>query len=162
MMNHPPGAVIQVKDLIVELEARRVLNGVTLELMRGEILGFDGRGLDATSLDGRAAGPASRERFHQEERVLGRSHGRRQAERGEDRWTEGSQRPRGVGQRRVEPRDHDRDRRPEPEGVDLGAPYGMDESGELDGELEGEQCGQGRLPPATMRYSYRRHSMAPL
>ena len=31
-----------------------------------------------------------------------------------------------------------------------------------EGELEGEKRGQGRLPPATMRYSYRRHSMAPL
>jgi phospholipid/cholesterol/gamma-HCH transport system ATP-binding protein len=42
MVNHPPGAVIKVSDLVVELETRRVLNGVNLELLRGEILGFVG------------------------------------------------------------------------------------------------------------------------
>ncbi len=35
-------AVIRVHDLIVELETRRVLNGVKLDLLRGEILGFVG------------------------------------------------------------------------------------------------------------------------
>lgn len=35
-------AVIRVNDLIVELETRRVLNGVKLDLLRGEILGFVG------------------------------------------------------------------------------------------------------------------------
>ncbi len=36
------GAVIKVKDLVVQLDARRVLNGVNLDLLRGEILGFVG------------------------------------------------------------------------------------------------------------------------
>jgi phospholipid/cholesterol/gamma-HCH transport system ATP-binding protein len=35
-------AVIKVKDLVVELGPRKVLNGVHLDLMRGEILGFVG------------------------------------------------------------------------------------------------------------------------
>jgi phospholipid/cholesterol/gamma-HCH transport system ATP-binding protein len=42
MANGTTDAVIRVKDLIVELDARRVLNGVKLELLRGEILGFVG------------------------------------------------------------------------------------------------------------------------
>ena len=36
------GAVIKVKDLVVQLDARRILNGVNLDLLRGEILGFVG------------------------------------------------------------------------------------------------------------------------
>jgi phospholipid/cholesterol/gamma-HCH transport system ATP-binding protein len=40
--NGTTDAVIKVKDLVVELDARRVLNGVKLELLRGEILGFVG------------------------------------------------------------------------------------------------------------------------
>jgi phospholipid/cholesterol/gamma-HCH transport system ATP-binding protein len=40
--NGTADAVIRVKDLVVELDARRVLNGVKLELLRGEILGFVG------------------------------------------------------------------------------------------------------------------------
>ena len=40
--NAEAGAVIRVQDLIVELEQRRILNGVRLELLRGEILGFVG------------------------------------------------------------------------------------------------------------------------
>jgi phospholipid/cholesterol/gamma-HCH transport system ATP-binding protein len=42
MANGTADAVIRVKDLVVELDARRVLNGVKLELLRGEILGFVG------------------------------------------------------------------------------------------------------------------------
>jgi phospholipid/cholesterol/gamma-HCH transport system ATP-binding protein len=42
MANGAPGAVIKVQDLVVELDARRVLDGVHLELLRGEILGFVG------------------------------------------------------------------------------------------------------------------------
>jgi phospholipid/cholesterol/gamma-HCH transport system ATP-binding protein len=34
--------VIQVKDLVVELKSNRILNGVTLDVYRGEILGFVG------------------------------------------------------------------------------------------------------------------------
>ena len=37
-----PDAVIKVQDLVVELDTRRVLNGVKLDLLRGEILGFVG------------------------------------------------------------------------------------------------------------------------
>jgi phospholipid/cholesterol/gamma-HCH transport system ATP-binding protein len=42
MANGTADAVIRVKDLVVDLEGRRVLNGVKLELLRGEILGFVG------------------------------------------------------------------------------------------------------------------------
>ncbi|MEP7030975.1 MAG: ABC transporter ATP-binding protein [Pseudolabrys sp.] len=42
MANGAADAVIKVNDLVVELDARRVLNGVKLELLRGEILGFVG------------------------------------------------------------------------------------------------------------------------
>lgn len=42
MANGAPDAVIKVKDLVVELDTRRVLNGVHLDLLRGEILGFVG------------------------------------------------------------------------------------------------------------------------
>jgi len=38
----PPDAVIQVKDLVVDLKRHRILNGITLDLFRGEILGFVG------------------------------------------------------------------------------------------------------------------------
>ena len=34
--------VIQVKDVVVELKSTRILNGVTLDIYRGEILGFVG------------------------------------------------------------------------------------------------------------------------
>ena len=37
-----PDAVIKVQDLVVEHDTRRVLNGVKLDLLRGEILGFVG------------------------------------------------------------------------------------------------------------------------
>lgn len=42
MAKGPPEAVIRVKDLVVDLKANRILNGVTLDLFRGEILGFVG------------------------------------------------------------------------------------------------------------------------
>ena len=42
MQNGTKDAVIKVQDLVVELDARRVLNGVHLDLLRGEILGFVG------------------------------------------------------------------------------------------------------------------------
>jgi len=35
-------AVIRVKDLIVDLKGHRILDGVTLDVFRGEILGFVG------------------------------------------------------------------------------------------------------------------------
>ena len=35
-------AVIRVKDLIVDLKGHRILDGVTLDVLRGEILGFVG------------------------------------------------------------------------------------------------------------------------
>ena len=38
----PSDAVIKVQDLVVEFDARRILNGVHLDLLRGEILGFVG------------------------------------------------------------------------------------------------------------------------
>jgi phospholipid/cholesterol/gamma-HCH transport system ATP-binding protein len=41
-MADPPEAVIRVRDLVVELPTHRVLNGVNLDLNRGEILGFVG------------------------------------------------------------------------------------------------------------------------
>jgi len=34
--------VVQVKDLVVELKSNRILNGITLDILRGEILGFVG------------------------------------------------------------------------------------------------------------------------
>src|SRR6516225_4625900 len=34
--------VIEVRDLVVELKGNRILNGVTLDVYRGEILGFVG------------------------------------------------------------------------------------------------------------------------
>jgi phospholipid/cholesterol/gamma-HCH transport system ATP-binding protein len=42
MPNDPNDAVIKVQELVVELDARRVLNGIHLDLLRGEILGFVG------------------------------------------------------------------------------------------------------------------------
>lgn len=42
MTNGAADAVIKVQDLVVELDTRRVLNGVHLDLLRGEILGFVG------------------------------------------------------------------------------------------------------------------------
>jgi phospholipid/cholesterol/gamma-HCH transport system ATP-binding protein len=42
MQKDSPDAVLQVKDLIVDLKRHRVLNGITLDLFRGEILGFVG------------------------------------------------------------------------------------------------------------------------
>jgi phospholipid/cholesterol/gamma-HCH transport system ATP-binding protein len=41
-MQTPSEAVIRVRDLVVELQTRRVLDGVNLDLYRGEILGFVG------------------------------------------------------------------------------------------------------------------------
>ncbi|MGB6999324.1 MAG: ATP-binding cassette domain-containing protein, partial [Pseudolabrys sp.] len=35
-------SIIEVRDLVVELKGNRVLNGVTLDVYRGEILGFVG------------------------------------------------------------------------------------------------------------------------
>lgn len=42
MANAPTHAVIRVRDLVVDFETHRVLNGVNVELFRGEILGFVG------------------------------------------------------------------------------------------------------------------------
>ena len=39
MANDP---VIEVRDLVVELKGNPILNGVTLDVYRGEILGFVG------------------------------------------------------------------------------------------------------------------------
>jgi len=38
----PVETVIRVRDLVVDLQTHRILNGVNLDLMRGEILGFVG------------------------------------------------------------------------------------------------------------------------
>ena len=35
-------SIIEVRDLVVELKGNRILNGVTLDVYRGEILGFVG------------------------------------------------------------------------------------------------------------------------
>lgn len=42
MAPSPSEAVIRVRDLVVELHTHRILDGVDLDLMRGEILGFVG------------------------------------------------------------------------------------------------------------------------
>jgi phospholipid/cholesterol/gamma-HCH transport system ATP-binding protein len=42
MANGHADAVIKVRDLVVDFESHRVLNGVSLDLLRGEILGFVG------------------------------------------------------------------------------------------------------------------------
>jgi phospholipid/cholesterol/gamma-HCH transport system ATP-binding protein len=42
MTNGHADAVIKVRDLVVDFQSHRVLNGVNLELLRGEILGFVG------------------------------------------------------------------------------------------------------------------------
>ena len=42
MAKDPQPAVIEVHDLVVELKGNRILNGVTLDVYRGEILGFVG------------------------------------------------------------------------------------------------------------------------
>ena len=42
MVPAPNSEVIKVRDLIVDFEAHRVLNGVNVDLFRGEILGFVG------------------------------------------------------------------------------------------------------------------------
>jgi phospholipid/cholesterol/gamma-HCH transport system ATP-binding protein len=42
MATAPRDAVIRVKDLIVDLKGHRILDGVTLDVYRGEILGFVG------------------------------------------------------------------------------------------------------------------------
>jgi phospholipid/cholesterol/gamma-HCH transport system ATP-binding protein len=42
MANGQSDAVIKVRDLVVDFQARRVLNGVNVDLLRGEILGFVG------------------------------------------------------------------------------------------------------------------------
>jgi len=42
MADAPTETVIRVRDLVVELKAHRVLNGVNLDVYRGEILGFVG------------------------------------------------------------------------------------------------------------------------
>ena len=42
MANGRGDAVIKVRDLVVDFLSHRVLNGVSLDLLRGEILGFVG------------------------------------------------------------------------------------------------------------------------
>src|SRR3974390_2527270 len=42
MVNDPQSPVIEVRDLVVDLKGNRILNGVTLDVYRGEILGFVG------------------------------------------------------------------------------------------------------------------------
>jgi phospholipid/cholesterol/gamma-HCH transport system ATP-binding protein len=42
MVRGPVETVIRVRDLVVDLQTHRILNGVNLDLMRGEILGFVG------------------------------------------------------------------------------------------------------------------------
>ena len=42
MANAPAETVIRVRDLVVDLKAHRVLNGVNLDVYHGEILGFVG------------------------------------------------------------------------------------------------------------------------
>ncbi len=42
MAKAPAETVIRVKDVVVDLKENRILNGVTLDLYRGEILGFVG------------------------------------------------------------------------------------------------------------------------
>jgi phospholipid/cholesterol/gamma-HCH transport system ATP-binding protein len=42
MANGPTDAVIRVRDLVVDVESHRVLNGIDVDLYRGEILGFVG------------------------------------------------------------------------------------------------------------------------
>ena len=42
MTNGHADAVIKVRDLVVDFQSHRVLNGVNLDLLRGEILGFVG------------------------------------------------------------------------------------------------------------------------
>ena len=42
MANGAQDSVIRVRDLVVEFQSRRVLNGVDVDLLRGEVLGFVG------------------------------------------------------------------------------------------------------------------------
>jgi phospholipid/cholesterol/gamma-HCH transport system ATP-binding protein len=42
MANGHADAVIKVRDLVVDFQSHRVLNGVSLDLLHGEILGFVG------------------------------------------------------------------------------------------------------------------------
>jgi phospholipid/cholesterol/gamma-HCH transport system ATP-binding protein len=42
MANAPAEPIIRIKDVIVELKENRILDGITLDLLRGEILGFVG------------------------------------------------------------------------------------------------------------------------
>jgi phospholipid/cholesterol/gamma-HCH transport system ATP-binding protein len=42
MVQGPAETVIRVRDLVVDLQTHRILNGIDLDLMRGEILGFVG------------------------------------------------------------------------------------------------------------------------
>ena len=42
MVPAPNSEVIKVRDLVVDFESHRVLNGVNVDLFRGEILGFVG------------------------------------------------------------------------------------------------------------------------
>ncbi|HLL27159.1 MAG TPA: ATP-binding cassette domain-containing protein [Xanthobacteraceae bacterium] len=42
MAKDPADAVLRVRDVIVDLKEQRILNGITLDLYRGEILGFVG------------------------------------------------------------------------------------------------------------------------
>jgi len=42
MAKDPQAPVIEVRDLVVDLKGNRILNGVTLDVYRGEILGFVG------------------------------------------------------------------------------------------------------------------------
>ena len=42
MANGPKSPIIEVRDLVVDLKGNRILNGVTLDVYRGEILGFVG------------------------------------------------------------------------------------------------------------------------
>ncbi len=42
MENDPANVVIRVRDLIVELKGRRILDGLSIDLFRGDVLGFVG------------------------------------------------------------------------------------------------------------------------
>ena len=42
MANGAPDSVIKVRDLVVDFQSHRVLNGVNVDLFRGEVLGFVG------------------------------------------------------------------------------------------------------------------------
>ena len=42
MAGNGKAPIIEVRDLVVDLKAHRILNGVTLDVYRGESLGFVG------------------------------------------------------------------------------------------------------------------------